>query len=79
MTKEQIENFPAGRDLDALVMERVFGWKWFRIVNIAVLAPPIVAEDWLQHNSSYAPVDSPGELKREYIDGIYFGRIILLA
>lgn len=77
LTKEQIENFPAGRDLDALIMERVFGWKWFRVVNVAVLVPPTVAEDWLQHNSLYTPIDSPGELKREHIDGVYFISMIM--
>lgn len=74
MTKEQIENFPAGRDLDALIMEWVFGWKWFRVVDVAVLVPPAVAEDWLQHNSLYTPIDSPGKLEREHIDGVWFSK-----
>lgn len=29
MTPEEMDNMPAGREMDALVAEKVMGWKWF--------------------------------------------------
>jgi len=33
MTEEQIDNLEAGRELDALIAEKVFGWKCYKTKN----------------------------------------------
>lgn len=64
-TKQQAER-------DAQIAEKVLEWRWFKVVNIAVLVPPFMAEDWLQHPALYTPIPSPGTLQREHIDGVWF-------
>lgn len=66
------EELPAGRELDALVAERLFKWRWFNVVGVAVLVPPRVEEDWLQRPSLYTPIDGSNGLEREHIDCVRF-------
>jgi hypothetical protein len=72
MKQKQIENLEEGRELDALIAEKVLGWKWFKIGFIAVLIPPSKIGYHLEHPVLYTPIDSPNGLEREHLDGIFF-------
>jgi hypothetical protein len=62
------------REIDALVAEKVMGWKWYRVVSTAVLCPPFRQAEWNRAGAwMYEPLpDGPGDLKRDDIDGIFF-------
>jgi len=53
---------PAGRELDALVAEQLFGWAWYTVVNINLLLPP-------NHSYRNRPVlATPGQTPGSEID-----------
>lgn len=62
------------RELDALVAENIFGWRWFECVSTACLVPPGMAESWDKAGEwMYKPLpDGPGKLFRDDVDGIRF-------
>lgn len=65
--------FPkAGRELDALIAEKVMGWRWFECVGVAVLCPPYLVDSWLEHSVLQKPIDSPDGRFREHVDGVKF-------
>lgn len=35
-----LSDLQAGRDLDALIAEKVLGWKWIKIAGLRLLVPP---------------------------------------
>lgn len=67
MTDDEIDALEAGRELDALIAEHVFGWKWYKRVGRAVLLPP-----GFDINFLYERLESTDGLEREHIDSIRF-------
>lgn len=62
------------REIDALVAEKIFNWRWFECVQTACLVHPMLARDWDQQGEwMYKPLPGgPGKLFRDDIDGIRF-------
>jgi hypothetical protein len=67
-----IDEHGPSRCLEAWIAEKVEGWRWFDCAGIAVLVPPMMAEEWAKHPVLYKPLDDPGKREREHIDGVRF-------
>lgn len=73
MTRDEILSLEAGRELDFLIAEKVLGWRWFKIVSTAVLIPPWRLDFMRAHPVLYEEIGGSGDLKREFLDGRWFG------
>jgi hypothetical protein len=67
LTREQIENMPAGREMDALVAEHVMGWKWYTSVASAGRLKALGVKDQHFYGDGWSLAGSAAE---PYVDAL---------
>jgi hypothetical protein len=73
MTRDDILNMPAGREMDALILEHVFGAKWYHYNHRNFLLMPSDAEGW-EGSLGKMEYESP-----DYIGGFNWSKDIAKA
>lgn len=70
LTRSQIEQMPAGREMDALVAEHVMGWKWRRsnVTGCRCIYPEGCYPEWM---------DKPADMTEPLVADWEHGRFLL--